>query len=96
MTKYIVDTHFYHIFDIRNCKDSLERYIIGTKIPRRYLRKPHYVITTPGSPTGIDSDTIGFTPYRYIDEKTFVERFELVTDTDLPGTNTYLYQLKRK
>ena len=64
-------------------------------MPKRYLRRPHYIITNADSPTGIDEDTLGFIPYVFVDEEIFKARFEqVVRETSIANTH-YLYKLKR-
>jgi len=93
----INEDYFYHAFrvDDKN-KHSIEKYFLGgAKVPKRYLRRPHYIITNADSPTGIDEDALGFIPYVFIDEEIFKARFEqVVRETSIANTH-YLYKLKR-
>lgn len=96
MSIFQTQDFIYNAFPIADNKSSIERYILNGRIPRRYLRKPHLVLTQhgPESPNGVDKYTRGFVPYIYVDQETFEARFEQVVFED-DSNKDYIYRLKQ-
>lgn len=89
---FVNDEYMYKAFPLfeKGNRISAERTMIGSKVPRRYLRHPHYLVIQNGAPSGIDKDTLGLIPYVYVSKEIFDFRFERTE-----GEPDYVYRLKR-